>query len=115
MRIARLERKQLEKEQRMKKRCCDFNADGVVGAQDFVNVVFGFCDGFVAFAFNKDVQALVVGIMIGGGLSKLANSVISDLLTPFVVSPLAGANGVFHNCFCLKFDVQVQTSKTSSQ
>jgi hypothetical protein len=70
-----------------KKTCLDCNSDGMVDFSDVVGSVYGIYTGFLGFAFNKDVQGLVVGIMIGGGLRNLANSVVTDLITPLLISP----------------------------
>jgi len=80
------------RKQQHKKSVFDLDGDGYVTVTDFANLVYGLLTGFTAFAFNKDVQALVVGIMMGGGLQTLANSMIVDLIAPLIISPWAGHN-----------------------
>jgi len=69
---------------------CDRN--NKVNVHDLYAAISDFREGFIEFAFNKDVKAMVVGIMIGGGLQGLAKSVVTDILTPLLVSPWAGSN-----------------------
>ena len=41
-------------------------------------------DAFKKFAFKGNVMDMAVGVVVGAAFTKIVNSVVSDLLTPFI-------------------------------
>lgn len=65
----------------------DTNKDGVVNPEDFAHSAKTFTENFLSFAFQKNVQQLVVGLMVGAGLKDVAQSLATDIITPLVIAP----------------------------
>lgn len=54
----------------------------------------GFLKEFKAFALKGNVIDLAVGIVIGAAFSAIVKSLVDDILTPLILTPLLEAAGV---------------------
>lgn len=54
----------------------------------------GFIKEFKAFAMKGNVMDLAVGVIIGGAFGKIVTSLIEDVITPLLLTPVLKAAGV---------------------
>lgn len=54
----------------------------------------GFVKEFKEFAFKGNVLDLAVGVMIGAAFGKIVTSLVEDVITPLLLTPVLKAAGV---------------------
>ena len=55
--------------------------------------IMGFLKEFKEFAFKGNVIDLAVGVIIGGAFGKIVSSLVTDVITPLLLTPALKAAG----------------------